>query len=265
MLKPRRFSLKIKDHLDAPDRKRTYNEQHFSTAASRYDFATRAMSLGRDAAWKRQLVAALPDLPAPRCIDLACGTGDIAFLLAEKYPEGQVLGIDLTEPMLALARARNCCSRVDFLCGDMAETGLPDSCADVITGSYAVRNAPELRQAFKEIQRILKPSGCVALLDFSKPPNRYLQRLQCVILKYWCGFWGLVLHANPEVHAYIAASLQGFPDRVQLRTLIDETGFAVSYSRRFYFGVLELLVLRKPAAEKTQALSEAEKATRQDV
>lgn len=248
MTSSRRFSLKIKDHIHTPESKRVYNEQHFSEAASRYDFATRAMSLGRDAAWKRQLVAILPDLPAPTCVDLACGTGDIAFLLAEKYPQGQVLGIDLTEPMLALARARNCSKRVDFLCGDMANTGLPEDCADIVTGSYAVRNAPELRQAFKEIHRILKPAGVVALLDFSKPPNRFLQSLQFAILKYWCGFWGLVLHGNPEVHAYIAASLDCFPDREQLRTLIDETGFVVSRSRRFYFGVLELLVLHKPAA-----------------
>jgi demethylmenaquinone methyltransferase/2-methoxy-6-polyprenyl-1,4-benzoquinol methylase len=248
MMTTRRFSLKIKDHLHAPGSKRTYNEQHFSAAASRYDFATRAMSLGRDAAWKRQLVAALPEVPAPLCVDLACGTGDITFLLAARYPKGQVLGIDLTEPMLALAHARNRCTQVDFICGDMAETGLTKGCADIITGSYAVRNAPELRQAFHEIHRILKPSGVVALLDFSKPPNLYLQRLQCIILKYWCGFWGLVLHGNPEVHAYIAASLQAFPDREHLRTMIHESGFEVSYSRRFYFGVLELLVLHKPTS-----------------
>jgi len=248
MMMARKFSLKIKDHLHTLDSKRTYNEQHFSEAASHYDFATRAMSFGRDAAWKRQLVAALPKGSAPHCVDLACGTGDIAFLLAERYPQGQVLGIDLTEPMLALARTRNRSRRVVFTCGDMAETGLPEGYADIITGSYAVRNAPELRQAFHEIQRILKPSGVVALLDFSKHPNRFLQRLQCAILKYWCGFWGLVLHGNPEVHSYIAASLQAFPDREQLRTLIAETGFVISYSRRFYCGMLELLVLRKSAS-----------------
>jgi demethylmenaquinone methyltransferase/2-methoxy-6-polyprenyl-1,4-benzoquinol methylase len=248
MAPTRRFSLKIKDYLHTPDSKRTFNEQHFSAAASRYDFATRAMSLGRDAAWKRALVAALPDLSAPLCVDLACGTGDIAFLLAAKYPQGQVLGIDLTKPMLALALARNRRNRVAFICGDMADTGLTDGCADIITGSYAVRNAPELRQAFHEIHRILKPSGVVALLDFSKPPNRYWQRLQYAILKYWCGFWGLILHGSHEVHAYIAASLQAFPDREQLRTIIDESDFVVSSSKRLYFGMLELLVLHKRAS-----------------
>ncbi|WP_051361015.1 ubiquinone/menaquinone biosynthesis methyltransferase [Desulfuromonas sp. TF] len=241
-----KFTLKIRDYLHAPERKRAYNEQHFSEAASRYDFATRAMSLGRDRAWKHQLVAALPDFPAPVCVDLACGTGDIAFLLAEKYADGRVLGIDLTEPMLALARQRNRTPRVEFVRGDMAETGLADASIDIVTGSYAVRNAASLQPAFAEIRRILRPGGFVALLDFSKPSSRWFQNLQYLVLKYWCGLWGLLLHGNPEVHAYIAASLRAFPDREELRRLVGENGFAVIHSRSFYFGVLELLILQKP-------------------
>jgi demethylmenaquinone methyltransferase/2-methoxy-6-polyprenyl-1,4-benzoquinol methylase len=245
----RKFTLKIKDYIHTPERKREYNEQHFSEAASRYDLATRAMSLGRDAAWKRQLVATLPRLPAPVCVDLACGTGDIAFLLAEKYPAGQVVGIDLTEPMLDLARKRCNSDNIKFVRQDMAALDFPDESADIVTGGYAVRNAAELSEAFVEIHRILKPGGFVALLDFSKPPSPWFQRLQYLVLKYWCGLWGLLLHGNPEVHAYISASLKTFPDRVELRQLISETGFVISHSRQFYFGTLELLVLRKPTED----------------
>ncbi len=249
----RKFNLKIKDYLHTPERKREYNEQHFSEAASRYDFAARAMSLGRDAAWKRQLVAALPEFQAPVCVDLACGTGDIAFLLAKKYPASQIIGIDLTEPMLELARQRCNSANIEFVCQDMGATGFPDESVDVVTGGYAVRNAADLHQAFMEINRILKPGGSVALLDFSKPPSLWFQRLQFLVLKYWCGLWGLLLHGNPEVHAYISASLKTFPDRVELRQLISETGFVVSHSRQFYFGTLELLVLRKPTEDGVTA------------
>ncbi len=242
-----RFNLKIRDHLHAPEAKRDYNEQHFSEAASRYDFATRAMSLGRDGAWKRALVAALPDHPAPVCVDLATGTGDIAFLLAARYPEGEIVGIDLTEPMLAVARRRSRFPGVRFLQGDMTATPAPASSVDIVTGSYAVRNAPDLRQAFEEIHRILKPGGVAALLDFSKPSSPRVQRFQYALLRNWCGLWGLLLHGNPEIHAYIAASLAAYPDRSALRTLIEDCGLRVVTSRPFYFGVLELLVLTKPA------------------
>jgi ubiquinone/menaquinone biosynthesis methyltransferase len=244
--KSSKFALKIKDYINSPERKREYNEQHFSEAANHYDFATRAMSLGQDAAWKRQLVAVLPPLTAPVCVDLACGTGDIAFLLAEKYPAGRIVGIDLTEPMLELARKRSDSINIEFVRRDMGATGFADESADIVTGGYAVRNAAELSQAFLEIHRILKPGGFVALLDFSKPPSPWFQRLQYLILKYWCGLWGFLLHGNPEVHSYISASLKTYPDRKQLRELIAKTGFVVSDSRQFYFGTLELLLLQKP-------------------
>jgi demethylmenaquinone methyltransferase/2-methoxy-6-polyprenyl-1,4-benzoquinol methylase len=240
-----RFALKIKDYLHTPERKREYNEQHFSEAASRYDFATRAMSLGRDAAWKRQLIAALPHFPAPVCVDLACRTGHLAFLLAEKFPAGRIVGIDLTEPMLELAQLRNDSNNIEFARQDMGATNFPDESTDIVTGGYAVRNAAELQQVFLEIHRILRTGGFVALLDFSKPPSRCFQRLQHLVLKYWCGLWGFILHGNPEIHSYISASLENFPDRDQLRELLSETGFVVSHSRRFYLGTLELLVLQK--------------------
>lgn len=240
-----KFTLKIKDYIHTPERKREYNEQHFGEAARHYDFATRAMSLGRDAAWKRQLVAALPRFPAPTCVDLACGTGDISFLLAKKYPAGKVVGIDLTEPMLQLARQRGASTNIEFLRQDMAATSFADASVDIVTGGYAVRNAAELHQAFDEIHRILRPGGFVALLDFSKPPSPWFQRIQYLVLKYWCGLWGFLLHGNAEVHAYISASLKTFPDRLQLRQLLAESGFVVSHSRQFYFGTLELLILQK--------------------
>lgn len=241
-----RFNLKIRDHLHTPEAKRTYNEQHFSEAASRYDIATRAMSLGRDMAWKRALVAVLPEQPRPVCVDLASGTGDIAFLLAERYPKGAIVGQDLTGSMLEVARKRNRYANVSFVQGDMLATGVADASVDIVTGSYAVRNAPDLKQVFEEIYRMLKPGGNLAILDFSKPVSRGMQRLQYGILKGWCGLWGLLLHGNPEIHAYIAASLVDYPDRAALHALTDECGFLVKRSRRFYFGTLELLVLEKP-------------------
>lgn len=242
-----KFDLKIKDHIQSPERKREYNEQHFSEAASCYDFATRAMSFGCDARWKRQLVDALPKLAAPVCVDLACGTGDIAFLLAEKYPDGQIVGIDLTEPMLELARKRNPFPQVEFRRQDMGAIELEDGTVDIVTGSYAVRNAADLGQALSEIHRILKSDGIVALLDFSKPPQAWFQRIQYLVLKYWCGLWGTILHGNPEVHAYIAASLKAFPDRQQLHNILQECGFEAVGSKRYFMGTLEQLALRKTA------------------
>jgi ubiquinone/menaquinone biosynthesis methyltransferase len=238
-----RFALKGREHLADPERKRRFNRLHFEEAAPRYDFATKAMSLGLDASWKRALVDALPDLAAPMCVDVACGTGDVTLLLAARYPRGTVLGVDLVPRMLAVARRRNRFPNVRFHAGDLCTLPIADGVADVVTGSYALRNAPELRVALSEIRRVLKPGGVAGFLEFCRPERSSLQAAQYHLLRCWCGFWGALLHGTPEIHGYVAESLNRFPDRPRLGEMVREAGFAVERLRRFFPGVTELLVL----------------------
>jgi demethylmenaquinone methyltransferase/2-methoxy-6-polyprenyl-1,4-benzoquinol methylase len=241
----RRFTLRIGNHLQAPGTKRYYNQQVFAEIAPKYDFITRALSFGRDTSWKRDLVASLPSCESPLCLDLACGTGGITFLLARKYPRGLIVGLDITEPMLERARQRNTFGNVRFLNQDMGGLEFPAGTVDIVTGGYALRNAPDLEVTVQEIHRVLKPHGMAAFLDFSKPGGRFAQRLEYWILKVWTGFWGTLLHRNHEVYGYIAESLQCFPDRLQLRDLFRDKGFTVVASRLYFFGITELLVVRK--------------------
>jgi demethylmenaquinone methyltransferase/2-methoxy-6-polyprenyl-1,4-benzoquinol methylase len=242
-----RFTLKIADHLASPEGKRRFNEEVFAEIAPRYDFITRALSFMRDAAWKRELVAQLPAQDAPLCLDLACGTGDIAFLLAKKYPAGRVIGIDITEKMLLLARQRNACPNVGFFRQDMIRTGADAGSIDVVTGGYALRNAPDLERAIDEIARVLRPGGVAAFLDFSRPSAPLAGKLQHAVLKAWTSLWGLALHRNPEVYSYIAESLRRYPDRDTLYRLFARKGFTVVQSRLHFFGITQMLVVRKNA------------------
>jgi demethylmenaquinone methyltransferase/2-methoxy-6-polyprenyl-1,4-benzoquinol methylase len=177
-----RFVLKIGDHLENAEKKKYYNERAFSEIAPRYDFITRVLSFRRDAAWKRTLVSLLPSYESPVCVDLACGTGDIAFLLVGKYPRGRVAGLDITEPMLDIARHRNTHPNVSFVNQDMGSLAIVSESVDIVTGGYALRNAPDLRTAIDEISRVLKPRGVAAFLDFSKPGQISRRR---------CGSWRL--------------------------------------------------------------------------
>jgi len=234
----------IRSSIQTPDSKRNYNAGLFTRVATEYDLATRAMSFGRDRIWKRRLVGMLPDVAKPNCVDLACGTGDVTFELASRFPNGQVVGIDLTPAMIEVARQRSRFAQVSFQAEDMCRTTVADGWADLVTGSYALRNAPVLDDAFREIRRMLKPGGCAAFLDFSKSPARWRQSLQLPLLKFWGGFWGIVLHGGPE-HAYIAESLRQFPDRVALREKIAGHGFRLEATRKCFGGMLEILVMRK--------------------
>lgn len=250
-----RFTLKIGDHLNSADKKRFYNKQLFAEIAPRYNFITRVLSFWCDAAWKRNLVAALPAEEKPFCLDLACGTGDLTLLLADKYPHGRIVGLDITEPMLVLARARSTHPNVQFINQDMNFLKFDPKSADIISGGYALRNAPDLGTTVDEIHRVLKPGGIAAFLDFSKPVGRFSQHLQYWVLKIWTGIWGVVLHRNHEVYGYIAESLRRFPDREALRRMLEDKGFTIVDSQLYFLGITDLLVIRKGERKAPSGLS----------
>jgi demethylmenaquinone methyltransferase/2-methoxy-6-polyprenyl-1,4-benzoquinol methylase len=238
-----RFVQKSRDWLDAPARKRAFNAAHFAAAAARYDVATIAMSFGRDRSWKNRLVAELPPLPSPCCLDLACGTGDLSRRLAGRYPQGQIVGLDLSREMLALAAAQGSPAHLSYVQGDMHALPLATASCDLVTGSYALRNAPDLEQAIAEIARVLRPGGTAAFLDFAKATSRAGQLGQYRLLRCWCGLWGWLLSGSWEVHGYIAESLRSFPGEAELDRLLQNHDLVLNAKRRRLGGMLQQLLL----------------------
>ncbi len=236
-------SLAHADHaLQSPDAKRDYNRRLFRVVAPRYDLVTRLLSFGRDAAWKRWMLSNLPAAGPRHILDLACGTGDLARALARRYPDARVTGLDLTPEMLHHAAPA---PNVEWRVGDMCDTGLPDASQDLITGGYALRNAPDLDIALAEIHRLLRPGGTAAFLDFSAPSSPLLRRIHHGLLLFWGGLWGLLLHGDPRVYAYIARSLARYPDRDALRQQLASHPLQILTTRRFMSGMIEVLILQK--------------------
>lgn len=241
----------LNEELSAPESKKSLNLEIFSQIAREYDFITRALSFCQDGFWKRAMIKRLPKLSAPTCVDLACGTGDLSFLVADRYPDGTVTGIDLTPEMVEIANHRNGDKHpnASFQVGDMGNLdSIESGTVDLVTGGYAIRNAPDLQQALQEIYRILKPGGTATFLDFSRSPNSILSQGGYLTLKFWGGFWGLVLHGKPWIYGYIADSLQRFPNRRDLGNLIQRTGFLIDYRKTDMGGLMETLQLIKPEA-----------------
>lgn len=240
------FQEKMKVWLYIPAKKRENLREIFSHIAPKYNVATTLLSFGRDQAWKKTLVDNLPSLPQPQCVDLACGTGDITLLLAQKYKDGHISGLDISEGMLQIAREKTSGSQIVFKIADMGNLAdIPSSSVDVITGGYALRNAADLSEALKEINRVLKPAGVASFLEFSKTPLAHKQKRQHHLLKLWGSFWGIVLHANYKVYAYLAESLWAFPDRDQLKAKFLDLGFTDYHSQLLLGGMLEIIQCKK--------------------
>jgi demethylmenaquinone methyltransferase/2-methoxy-6-polyprenyl-1,4-benzoquinol methylase len=212
----------------------------FRDVAPRYNLITRLLSFGRDAAWKRWLISQLPD-QADRVLDLACGTGDLTRALLARYPDARVTGLDLTPEMLDIARATGPES-LTYMEADMCNTGLKDHSVDLITGGYALRNAPDLDMALHETARLLRPGGTAAFLAFSAPRHPLLRRLHNGLLLFWGGLWGLLIHGNPRVYAYIAHSLARFPDRKAYHQHLITHGLRPRCTRRFMWGMIEAVI-----------------------
>ena len=223
------MSRSLRSALASPDSKRLYVRRLFSTIADRYDLITRVLSYGRDRHWKERLVTiACPERAVnsreSKGLDLACGTGDIAFGLASRGV--RVVGLDITHRMLVLAAAKR--QDVPFVTGDMMALPFGDRAFDVVTTGYGLRNVPRLAAALGEIARVLKPGGLLLSLDFNNPSNRLVRGVYLTYLTVVGSTLGFVLHGDPDTYRYIPESIRRYPGALAVNEMIRGAGFASS-------------------------------------
>src|SRR5262245_25457197 len=163
--------MTVHDRIATAEGKRTYVRALFATIADRYDFITIALSYGQDRRWKRRLVRLADPGPQTRALDLATGTGDLAFACAAQG--SRVVGLDITHRMIELAGRKTATSSraPRFLVADMQALPFPSGSFDLVTTGYGLRNVPDLTTAVEEIRRVLKPGGQLLSLDFNRPSN----------------------------------------------------------------------------------------------
>lgn len=230
--------------------KRDYNRRLFRVVATRYDLITRLLSFGQDRYWKRVLLRRVTRRRAGEVLDVACGTGDLAIELARRLPEAQVTALDLTPEMLTRARRRaarrgGTAAQIRFEQGDMGELSYETGRFDLVTAGYALRNAPDLPGAAHELHRVLADGGVIGILDFSRSDLRAVSTAQVGLLRIWGQIWGWLVHGNPEAYGYIAESLRRFPCRSEFLALLRSVGFRSISQRRFFFGIITVLIARK--------------------
>ncbi|OGV62218.1 MAG: hypothetical protein A2283_20225 [Lentisphaerae bacterium RIFOXYA12_FULL_48_11] len=241
----RDLNFAVRKSLADSDGKKRLNSELFSGLAQDYDAFTPLMSLWRDHFWKKKMVAMLPDMPSPVCVDIACGTGDVIHFLAVKYNQSNIVGVDLVMPMLVIAQARLAADGVSFVQQDMCRLGIQDGSVDILTAGYAIRNAPDLEQCLAEICRILKPRGVAAFLEFSKPRYWPFDIISCWVMATWGRVIGWLFHWRPEVCVYVGESLKAFPDRNKVKEMMRQRGLEPLRSKLLMFGLAEILIVRK--------------------
>jgi demethylmenaquinone methyltransferase/2-methoxy-6-polyprenyl-1,4-benzoquinol methylase len=217
--------MSLRDRIATPEGKRQYVRSLFARIADRYDFITVALSCGRDRAWKRRLVALARAGRGARALDLATGTGDIAFLLDRDGVT--VVGVDVTRRMIELARSKTAGGRSPtFLVGDMTALPFAGGTFDVVTTGYGLRNVPDLPLAIDEIFRVLGEGGQVLSLDFNRPANPLVRIAYLWYLSLVGGTLGWLLHRDPDTYRYIPASIRSYPGAPAVAELMRARGFS---------------------------------------
>ena len=216
--------MSLRATIATPEGKRRYVRRLFATIADRYDFITRFLSYGQDRRWKRQLIRLAALRPGDRVLDLACGTGDIAFQAAPAVR--RVVGLDLTFRMLELARNRKDIHNVSFLAGDMLALPFASGSFDVVTTGYGLRNVPDLDRALAEIRRVLAPGGRLLSLDFNRPDNAAVRAVYLSYLTIVGSALGTALHGDPDTYRYIPESIRNYPGAHGVARMMRERGFS---------------------------------------
>jgi demethylmenaquinone methyltransferase/2-methoxy-6-polyprenyl-1,4-benzoquinol methylase len=239
----------LRDAIATPAGKSRHVRRLFATIADRYDLITVLLSYGQDGRWKRRLVARAGPLGDRRVLDLACGTGDIAWLAARAG--ARVTGLDITPRMIDLARAKGRAGggRAEFLVGDMAALPFPDASFDVVTTGYGLRNVPDLAGAVGEIARVLAPGGVFLSLDFNRPSPRIVRAAYYAYLSMVGGTLGWALHGDPDTYRYIPESIRQYPGAPAVVALLRSSGFTAARWQRVLGGLMAVHEARRATGE----------------
>jgi ubiquinone/menaquinone biosynthesis methyltransferase len=242
--------MSLRDAIATPSGKAPYVRRLFATIADRYDLITVLLSYGQDRRWKRRLVGLAYPLAGLKAVDLACGTGDIAFLLADGGAE--VVGLDLTPRMVELAgaKAREAggarAARTRFLVGDMGALPFAPATVDLVTTGYGLRNVPNLPAAIAEIRRVLRPGGLLLSLDFNRPRPALVRGAYHAYLTVVGSALGWALHHDPDTYRYIPESIRHYPGADAVVGLLSQAGFVEARWRRVLGGLMAIHEARVP-------------------
>lgn len=224
----------------------------FDRIAHRYDLLNRVLSLGIDQRWRRRTVQALAlgDAPSPSLVlDLATGTGDLALLVADRQSGSRVVGLDPAERMLARAHGKAVDAglerRVQLVAGDAEVLPFPDASFDGITMAFGIRNVPDRARALREMHRVMRPGGRVAILELSEPDGGVigpLARFHVHTVVPWVG----ALLSGEREYRYLQRSIAAFPHARAFAGMMEAAGLEMVRVDRLTFGVCHLYVGERP-------------------
>ena len=217
-------------------------EQMFDNIAPTYDKLNHIMSLNIDRVWRRRVMRIVRRAKAHKIMDVATGTGDLAIAMAKRVDRTQILGVDLSEEMLAVARRKvekqGLEERIMLEKGDAENLDMVTTeSIDAATVAFGVRNFENIERGLSEIYRTLKPGGKLVVLEFSMPKNRIVRWVYSQYAHRLLPRIGGMISKDKQAYTYLPDSVEEFPSPERFAEILRGVGFKSVKTRSQSFGI----------------------------
>lgn len=240
-------------HLEGQERAE-YVQDMFARIATRYDLMNRVMTFGQDLHWRRYVIqqARLPE--NGRLLDIATGTGDIAFEGRQQVPGLQAVGGDFTIEMMQAGKQIPERAAIQWVGADTLTLPFPDNSFDAVTSGFLMRNVIDVPGAFREQMRVTRPGGYVVVLESSPPKRNVLRPFILIHFNTIIPLLGKLLTGESDAYSYLPDSTQQFQNPDSLAAIMRDTGLVNVQYKLFMFGTIAVHVGQKP--EKIERLGD---------
>ncbi|MFN8308644.1 MAG: bifunctional demethylmenaquinone methyltransferase/2-methoxy-6-polyprenyl-1,4-benzoquinol methylase UbiE [Chitinophagales bacterium] len=228
--------------------KKTQVAEMFDNIAPTYDFLNHFLSAGIDRSWRKKAIDYIGEIQPKQILDLATGTGDFAVEALRLHPT-EVVGGDISEEMMAVGRKKSqklqATNVLRFQYTDSEKMDFPDNKFDAITVGFGVRNFENLEKGLKEMFRVLKPGGRVAILEVSQPSSFPVKQLYAIYFHFVLPTIGRLFSKDVRAYTYLPESVQAFPSGEKFVAILEKSGFKKCGYRPLTFGICAFYTCEK--------------------
>lgn len=227
-------------------------EAMFDGIAPTYDFLNHALSMGIDRGWRRKAVETLGRYAPKRVLDVATGTGDFAVLIGKLLRPQQIVGADISEGMMDVARRKVAGlaaelqgTEILFQKEDCLHLTFPEDSFDAVTVAYGVRNFQDLDAGLSEMHRVLRQGGHLLIVELATPPRFPMRQIFWLYSHVVMPLVGWIVSRDSRAYSYLPATMEAFPQGEVMQGILQKAGFRSVLWKRFTFGICTMYIAEK--------------------
>ncbi len=243
------MSKVVKPYKASEKSKKEQVAEMFDNISGKYDFLNHFLSFGIDHYWRRKTISILKNESPQLILDVATGTGDLAFSAHKRLKPKKIIGLDISKGMLEVGRVKikrkNLEDSLDFIYGDSENIPFEDNYFDAVMVSFGVRNFEDLNAGLKEIHRVLKPSGRLLVLEFSKPKKFPVKQSYYLYSNFILPFFGKLISKDKSAYTYLPESVAAFPEGEDFLDQLTKVSFKDSFYKQLSGGIASIYSAKK--------------------